>query len=115
MGLTVEKDVHSRYLDRLLFKSEDNSCMTTSSEVVKSLDQALTNARNAINSIDNLIVEHDYQDVALLITQAATALLESAMFMMQSNDEEGFGALERADDILDAVYDIIDSELDDTE
>lgn len=86
--------------------------MTTSSESIKTLEQAIANTRAALGNIDNLIAAHDYQDVASLVTQAAAALLESAVFLMQSNDEDAFGALERADDLLDSVYDIIDSELD---
>jgi hypothetical protein len=84
--------------------------MSTSSDVIKSLDQALTATRTAVQQTDDLIVAHDYQDVASLVANAAAALLQSASYLMQSKDEDAFSALEQADDYLDAVYDIIDSE-----
>lgn len=84
--------------------------MSTSAEVLKSLEQALTATRTALKQIDDLIVPHDYQDVASLVASAAASLLESASHLMQSKDEDAFAALEAADDTLDAVYDIIDSE-----
>lgn len=86
--------------------------MNTSSEASQRLQQALATTREAINIIDNLIVEHDYQDVASLVGQAAEKLLEAASALMQSDDEAGLQALEGADDLLDAVYDIIDGETD---
>ena len=85
--------------------------MSTSSEVVKSLEQALTATRTALQQTDDLIVAHDYQDVASLVTNAAAALLQSATYLMLSKDEDAFEALGQADDYLDAVYDIIDSEI----
>ena len=60
---------------------------------------------------DDLIVAHDYRDVASLVTNAAAALLQSATYLMLSKDEDAFEALGQADDYLDAVYDIIDSEI----
>lgn len=89
--------------------------MSTSGEVLKSLEQALTATRTALKQIDDLIVPHDYQDVASLVAKAAVSLLESASYLMQSKDEDAFAALEAADDTLDAVYDIIDSETEDDE
>lgn len=89
--------------------------MSTSGEVLKSLEQALTATRTALKQIDDLIVLHDYQDVASLVAKAAASLLESASYLMQSKDEDAFAALEAADDTLDAVYDIIDSETEDDE
>lgn len=86
--------------------------MNTSIEAVNTLQQANLTARNAVSIIDNLIAEHDYQDVASLVANAASALLEAAALLMQSNDEDAFGALERADDLLDAVYEIIDADTD---
>ncbi len=86
--------------------------INTSSEASKRLEQALVTTREAISVIDNLIANHDYQDVASLVAQAAAKLLEAASALMQSNDETGLGALESADDLLDAVYDIIDGETD---
>ena len=86
--------------------------MSTSSDVIKSLDQALSSVNTAVRQLDDLIVPNDYQDVASLVAKAAASLLQSATYLMKSKDEDAFGALETADDYLDAVYDIIDSETD---
>lgn len=86
--------------------------MATSADVIKSLDQALTATQTAVKQIDDLIVPNDYQDVATLVANAAASLLQSATYLLQAKDEDAFGALEAADDYLDAVYDIIDSETD---
>lgn len=87
--------------------------MNTSSEAVRLLQEALASTHAAKQVINDLIVEHDYQDVATLVTQAAAALLEAAAQLMQSKDEDALNALEQADDLLDAVYAIIDGETDD--
>jgi hypothetical protein len=87
--------------------------MNTASEAVQQLQQALAKTRDAAGVIDDLIVEHDYQDVALLVTHAAAALIEAAALLMQSDDEAALDALASADDLFDAVYEIIDSETDD--
>lgn len=89
--------------------------MHTSAEAVKLLQQALSASQQAANTIENLIADHDYQDVAGLITMAAAALLQSASLLMQSQDEAALESLETADDLLDAVYDIIDADLDEAE
>jgi hypothetical protein len=89
--------------------------MNTSQEALRLLEQAAAQTAEANSVIQNLIVEHDYQDVATLVAQAASRLLEAASFLMQSNDEDAFGALEAADDLLDVIYGIIDSELDEDE
>lgn len=86
--------------------------MSTSHDVIHSLEQARQSAQTALRQLDDLIVEHDYQDIALLVTQAAQALLESAASLMQSRDEEAFDALERAEDLLENAYAVIDGELD---
>ena len=86
--------------------------INTSSEASKRLEQALATTREAVSVIDNLIADHEYQDVASLVAQAAAKLVEAASALMQSNDETGLVALESADDLLDAVYDIIDGETD---
>jgi hypothetical protein len=86
--------------------------MNTSTEASKLLEQALTTSRSAVSVIDNLIAEHEYQDVASLVTQAAAVLLESAALLMQKQDEAALDVLGKADDLLDAVYDIIDGETD---
>lgn len=86
--------------------------MLTSAEALTHLQNAMSATRAAGQVIDNLIVDHDYQDVAALVARAAEALLESAALLMESQDEAALDALERADDLLDAVYDIIDSETD---
>jgi hypothetical protein len=84
--------------------------MSTSSEAVKTLEQASATTQAAIAIIDNLIVTHDFQDVASLVANAAAALLQSATLLMQLKDVEAIDALERADDFLDAVYDILDED-----
>ncbi len=89
--------------------------METSQEAIRLLTEALNTAQNAKVVIDNLIVEHDYQDVASLITNATIQLLESAALLLQSDDEGAFDRLSDADDILDAVFGIIDAETDEDE
>mgnify|MGYP003478334818 CR=1 FL=1 len=86
--------------------------MNTSSEALRLLQEATNSTQQALNVIDNLVVEHDFQDVASLITQAANAMLISAQQLMQSNDIAALEAMEAAEDLLDAVYNIIDAELD---
>jgi hypothetical protein len=86
--------------------------MSTSHDVINSLEQARQSAQTALRQIDDLIVEHDYQDIALLVAGAAQALLESAALLMQSQDEAAFDALERAEDLLENAYAVIDGELD---
>lgn len=87
--------------------------MNTSAQASELLQQALITARQAERVVNDLIVEHEYQDVAALVTQAAIALLQSASLLMQSEGEAAFDQMERAEDLLDAVYSIIDGELDD--
>lgn len=86
--------------------------MNTSTEAIKLLQQSVGTTRNAAQVIQNLIAEHDYQDVAALVAQAAAELLEAATLLMQSQDEAALAALDNADDLLDAVFDIIDAETD---
>ncbi|MBZ0285356.1 MAG: hypothetical protein K8L97_31775 [Anaerolineae bacterium] len=86
--------------------------MNTSAEAIRLLQEALTDAQAATKVIDDLIVEHQYQDVALLVAHAAATLLQSATLLMQSKDEDALTALEQADDFLDEVYAIIDGETD---
>jgi tetratricopeptide (TPR) repeat protein len=89
--------------------------MNTSSEAIRQLQDALANAQQAGAVIDDLIAPHDYQDVASVVVKAAAALLETTTLLMQSKSEEALEALERADDLLDTVYAIIDSEVDEDE
>jgi hypothetical protein len=86
--------------------------MNTSTDGINRLQQALKETNSAVEIINNLIVEHDYQDVASLVAQAAASLLESASLLLQSQDEAALDAIERADDFLEAVYDIIEAETD---
>lgn len=86
--------------------------MNTTTRASELLQQSLNTTRDAQAVITDLIVAQDYQDVAILVTQAAVALLESAALLMQSEGEAAFDAMEKAEDLLDAVYDIIDGELD---
>lgn len=89
--------------------------MSTSQNVIQTLEQASITTRTAIKQIDDLIVEHDYQDVATLIAQAAEALLDAASQLMQSKDEMALETLDRADELLESVYAIIDGDVDDDE
>lgn len=89
--------------------------MNTSAEAIKVLEQALATTRKAEDTIENLIAEHDYQDVAALVTQAAAALLETAALLMQAQDEAALDMLENADDLIDSVYGIIEADLDEAE
>ncbi|MEP7291049.1 MAG: hypothetical protein ABI835_04665 [Chloroflexota bacterium] len=86
--------------------------MNTTTRASELLEQALKTTRDAEGVVNNLIAAHDYQDVALLVTQAAAELLESAQLLMQSQGEAAFDAMEKAEDLLDSVYEIIDGELD---
>ena len=86
--------------------------MNTSTRASELLQQALTSARDAEHVVNDLIVAHEYQDVALLVTQAAVALLQSAALLMQSQGEAAFDQMETAEDLLDSVYNIIDGEID---
>jgi len=85
--------------------------MSTSADVIQSLEQAASITRTAVKQIDDLVVEHDYQDVAILIAQAAEALLEAASQLMLSKDEVALEALDRADELLDSVYAVIEGDL----
>lgn len=89
--------------------------MNTSSEAIRLLEQGLSNARAAAAVINDLIVEHEYQDVAVLVAQASASLLEAATLLMQSKDEDALAALEKTDNLLDDVYAIIDGETDEDE
>ena len=86
--------------------------MNTSTEATKKLQESLKSVKEAKNIIDNLIAPHDYQDVASLVAQASAAMLEAANHFMQKQDEEALAKIEEADDLVEAVYDIIDGDLD---
>jgi len=86
--------------------------MSISADAIKLLQQAQTTTLDANRAIEDLIVAHDYQDVAMLITQAAGALLESATLLMQMQDEAALDQLEAAEDLIDSVYEIIDADTD---
>lgn len=86
--------------------------MNTTTRASELLQQSLNSTRDAQAVITDLIAAHDYQDVAVLVTQAAVALLEAAALLMQSQGEAAFDEMEKAEDLLDAVYEIIDGELD---
>jgi phosphate uptake regulator len=89
--------------------------MNTSVEATKKLQDALKLAREAQSIIDNLIAPHDYQDVATLIAQAAASMLEAATLFMEKHDEDALAKIEEADDLVEAMYDIIDGDLDEDE
>lgn len=86
--------------------------MQTSSAAIALLEQAQKTSKDAAQVIENLIAQHDYQDVALIITHAAAELLETAKLLMYSQDVAAFESLERAEDLLDSFYDIVDGEID---
>jgi hypothetical protein len=86
--------------------------MNTSTEVIRILQQATGQAQQANKVLDDLIVPHEYQDVAKLLIEAAQALLESASSLMRVDDETALESLETAEDLLDKVYAIIDGEID---
>jgi hypothetical protein len=87
--------------------------MNTSTEALRLLGEALAKAQAASAVIDDLIAPHDYQDVAMLVARASALMLQSTMSLMQSDPDGALDALEGADDLLDAVYDVIDSETED--
>jgi hypothetical protein len=86
--------------------------MHTSTEAAQLLQEAIAKTRAATQVINNLVIEHEYQDVAVLVTQAGAALMEAAVLLLDSKDEAALDALEQADDLLDSVYKIIDGEVD---
>jgi hypothetical protein len=89
--------------------------MNTSTRANELLQAALKSTREAADVIDNLIAAHDYQDVASLVAQAGAALLEAAALLMASDGDAAIDQIERAEDLLDSVYAIIDGEIDEDE
>jgi hypothetical protein len=89
--------------------------MNTTSHAVQLLEDAIGKAREARTVIDDLIVEHEYQDVATLLAQAGAALLQASTHLMRSDDEDALSELENAEELLDSVYAIIDGETDEDE
>jgi hypothetical protein len=87
----------------------------TTQEVLKQLENAQVGTRAAITALNGLIVPHDYQDVAGLVAKSALELLNAAQALMQSDDARAFAAIERADELLEGVFDIVDGELDEDE
>lgn len=87
----------------------------TTSEVTKQLEQALTATQAALSALNGLIVPHDYQDVTGLTLKSAAQMLVAARAFMSNDDVEALEAIEGADELLNGIYDIIDSELEDDE
>lgn len=85
----------------------------TSNEAIAQLEAAAAQAHKAAHTIDNLLAAHDYQDVAALSVRAAKLLLEAAIAFMRNDDVTAFAGLESSGDLVDALYDIVDGELDD--
>ena len=83
-----------------------------SSTAIQHLQQARKETQSALDTINNLIVEHEFQDIAELVTRASDSLLEAATLLMQSQDVSALAAMERADDYVARAYEIIDEELD---
>lgn len=86
--------------------------MNTSQEAIKQLQSSISSAQEAADTIENLIAVHDYQDVAGLATLAAASMLEAASKFMEKNDAVAFEALEDAEELVDAIYGIVDEDLD---
>lgn len=86
--------------------------MQTSAEAINQLTDSLNAAKKAADTIENLIATHDYQDVAMLVTLAATKMLESATLMMQKDPEAALDALDSADDFVEEVFKIINEDTD---
>ncbi len=84
----------------------------TSAEAIKQLEQARKTTQSAIQTINTLIVEHEFQDMAQLVGQAADALLEAATLLLRSQDVAALQAMERADDYIERAYEVIDEETD---
>lgn len=91
--------------------SERGSLLNTSTEAVTRLQGALSATQTAKDVIENLIAPHDYQDVAQLVMQAAEKLLQAATLLMQSDDQQALELVEQAEDLLDAMYEVIESDL----
>lgn len=89
--------------------------MNTSAEAVKTLEQASAQARAAISIIEDLIAPNDYQDVAALVAHAGNALLMASALLLQGQDVDALGHIEKADDFLDEAYSIIEEDLGDAE
>lgn len=86
--------------------------MNTSTEAIKQLQEAIQKVQASQDVVENLIAVHDYQDVTALVIQSAEALLHSAVAFMQSEDENALDLIEGAEDLLEAMYNIIDGDLD---
>lgn len=87
----------------------------TTQEVTKQLEQARAATQAALTALNDLIVPHDYQDVATLVGKAALELLQATQALMQADDTTAFAAIERADELIDGAFEIVDAELDDDE
>ncbi len=86
--------------------------MNTAPQALIHLQQAASAAAEAQSVINDLIVAHDYQDVASLVTEAAAALLAAASKLLTMEDEPAIELIERCEDLIDQVYEIIESDLD---
>lgn len=82
----------------------------TSNEAIKQLQQARIATLSAIETINSLIVEHEFQDMAALVSQAAASLIEASMLLLKSQDVDALSEMERADDYIERAYEIIDEE-----
>lgn len=87
----------------------------TSGEAITQLEAAITQVVKASHTIDNLLAAHAYQDVAGFAARAGNALLEAAAAFMRGDDEAAFRSIEASEDLMDALYDVVDGELDDEE
>jgi len=86
--------------------------MNTSNQAIEALETALANCQNSSKIIENLIAPHDYQDVALILSQASEKLIEATLALMNKDDENALDMMSLAEDFIDDVYDTIEGDLD---
>ncbi|MFZ4813778.1 MAG: hypothetical protein ACOYL5_04525 [Phototrophicaceae bacterium] len=89
--------------------------MNTPAEALKQLETAIAASHQASDILDDLLVAHDYQDVALLVSKAAGKLLEAAAHLLREEDEMAFVTLEESDDLLETFYKVMDEDFEDDE
>jgi hypothetical protein len=82
----------------------------TINDAIRKLQQANESVRSAITKIDEHVEESDYNDMAALVSNAASSLLKAAVHLLEERDEAAFDMLEQADDFLDAAMDVVDEE-----
>lgn len=89
--------------------------MSTSNDVIQALNDARASTAQIQALLNDLIVEHTFQDVATLSLAAAAELLQTTQHFMEQQDEPAIDSLERVDELLDELYAIIEGDLDESE